>query len=82
MRKLTRYYRDKGLNVTAIRHNSRVAESHYNFGPEKFKVYHVGAVTVWGAQSREHLDLLLRIEVNMGYIKSITKIEKQNHHAT
>jgi acetylornithine/succinyldiaminopimelate/putrescine aminotransferase len=62
-------------NSIAMQHNARVVN---NYGPQKFNVYHGSVVTVWGAQSREHLDLLLRIEINMGYIKSISKVERIN----
>jgi hypothetical protein len=62
---------------TVIQHNAHNAQMANDFGPEKYRVHHDGVVSTWGVNNREHLDLLLRIEKNLGYIGSIDKIVVQ-----
>ncbi len=82
MSKLSKYWRDHGINTTAIRHNARMVN---DYGPQKFTVCHDGIAVIYGANNRKHLDLLLRMDKNFMYIQdiqSITKIEKQGCYGT
>lgn len=63
------------MNQQAILFNSKVQN---NYGKQKFTVIHSGGlVSEWSAISKNHLDRLLRIEVNMGYMLSIDKISNE-----
>lgn len=56
----------------AVEHNLRVIN---NYGPQKFKVVHSGGVMEdWSANNRQHLDLLLRVQKNLGYMLSIDEV--------
>lgn len=51
-----------------------------NYGPHRFIVEDIkGNKTEWGAVSKRHLELLLKVDVNMGYchkVKNITRKPK------
>jgi len=62
-------------NEVAIQHNAQVVR---NYGPKTYRVYcDDNSVMLYGANNRRHLDMLLRIETNMDYIRPIKKIVEQ-----
>jgi hypothetical protein len=63
----------KNYNQSAVEHNAQVIN---DYGPTIFfRVHHDDdTVTLYGAKSRGHLDLLLRIDTNLDCIRPIKKV--------
>lgn len=49
-----------------------------NYGPKNFRVYHDdGSISLFGAVNKKHLRLLLRIELNLDWIRPVKNIVEQ-----
>lgn len=60
-------------NTQAVEHNLKVKNG---CGSEEFLVTHSGGIiSKWFANNRKHLDRLLAIDKNLGYILFIEKIQ-------
>ena len=63
------------MNQQAVCHNAKVLN---NYGPKKFEVLHIcGTISHWMANNIDHLTLLIRIEINLGYYNSVKSIQNK-----
>ncbi|HMQ79193.1 MAG TPA: hypothetical protein PKE39_04410 [Ignavibacteria bacterium] len=61
------------MNQQAWAHNRAIPNV---YGPEMFIVTHEdGKATRWYANNKKHLELLLRLETNLGWCPKVTHIE-------
>lgn len=62
------------LNTKAVNWNSMVKNG---FGKNKYIVFHSGIIReYWQANNRRHLELLLRIQMHLGYMLSIDSVKE------
>ena len=60
-------------NKCAVDFNGNVKN---DYGPQKYLVTHSGGIKeMWTANNKDHLNLLLRTEINMEYMLKIENIE-------